>query len=257
MRQLERHQQILNHLTHNETLTLEDAIEMFQASPATLRRDFNRLAEQGRAERVRGGLRQLRPIDGDMVPFVLREVRQAREKAGIAAYAAGLLQPGNVVIVDGGTTTFFLSRHLPEIPLRVITNSLRLAATLEERRRHHSPLEIYLTGGYLYPHSGLLVGPSSLTSLSQYHAHWAFLSVGGITTGGVSNTNELVVETERVMIANADRVAVLADHTKIGIHAMCHVCALEEIDVLITNAHPESHDALDRFREAGVDVRVV
>ncbi len=87
--------------------------------------------------------------------------------------------------------------------MRIITNSVGLVAQLEARGKMHPQLEIYVTGGVLYPRSGLLLGPRTEASISEYHAHWAFLSAGGMTERGSFNTNELVVGTERAMIRSA------------------------------------------------------
>ncbi|MCL5270701.1 MAG: DeoR/GlpR family DNA-binding transcription regulator [bacterium] len=251
---LARHEQILSILGEHDVLSVTDAVARLGASPATIRRDFHHLAERGLVVRARGGVKVARPEPDDMVPFALREVRFADEKKALARHAAGLLAPGDTVLVDGGTTTFMLAAALPPISLRVITNSVRLAAALEELVPDRARLEIYLTGGFLYPNSGLLLGPSAQASLAQYHAHWAFLSVGGITAEGIYNTSEWVVETERVMMASADRVAILADHSKIGRHAMCRVAGLDRIGLLITDAWPANREALEEYRAGGVEV---
>jgi DeoR/GlpR family transcriptional regulator of sugar metabolism len=249
-----RHERILKALGGQETLSLDRAVALTRSSPATVRRDFADLAERDLVQRFRGGIR--RPgTSGSMVPFALRQVQFSGEKQRLAQHAVGLLRPGDVVIIDGGTTTFHLGSVLPAMPLRVITNSLRLASVLDEPSRRAAGLEIFLTGGFLYPEAGgLLVGPGAHSSLEQYHAHWAFLSVGGITSEGLFNTNEMVVQTERRMIACADRVAVLADHSKLGQHAMCHVCGLDEVDLLITSSPPGSRAALRPLRSRGLSV---
>lgn len=257
MIQLERHERIIAYLSQHDVISVSDAVRLFQASPATIRRDFNEMAQQNLVRRVRGGIKIAKPLAGDILPFSLREVRYSLEKEALCARAVQMLRPGEVVIIDGGTTTFFMSAHLPDFPLRIISNSLRLAAALEERRVERSNLEVYITGGYLYPNSGVLLGPNSVSSLQQYHAHIAFVSVGGITENGISNTNELVVETERTMLEHANRVIVLADHSKLGVHAMCHVCALDQIDVLITDDWPDSQPLLRKIAEAGVEVVTV
>lgn len=257
MIQLERHERIIAYLTQHEVLSVADAVTIFNASPATIRRDFNEMAQQNLVRRVRGGIKIAKPLAGDVLPFALRELRYSQEKEALAESAAGLLRPGEVVIIDGGTTTYFLSHYLPDFPLRVITNSLRLAAALEEKRMDRATLEVYITGGYLYPNSGLLLGPNSVSSLQQYHAHWAFIAVGGINEHGISNTNELVVETERMMIEHADKVVILADHSKIGKHAMCTVCGIDMIDILITDVFPENDPVLKKIAEAGVEILTV
>lgn len=250
-----RHDQILKLLAKVGSLTVEQAVEQFAASLATVRRDFNELADAGLVQRVRGGIRLL---EGDQSrPFSFREIQFREEKLMIARQAATMLAPGNVVFIDGGTTTLQLASCLPPIPLRVITNSLRLAAAMESSASNRATQELFLTGGFLFPGSGLLVGPSAQNGLSQYHANWAMLSVSGISESGFYNDNEHVVESERVMIANADRVVVLADHSKIGKHAMCHISDLTQIDVLVTDANPTSHPQLREFQDAGVEVVTV
>lgn len=252
MMQSTRRERMIEHLHGNAVLRVEEAVQLFSASPATVRRDFKSLAELGMAQRVHGGVRLCKPAPWEMQPFQVREVLHAREKHAIAERAAKLLRPGDVFMVDGGTTTSMLGGCIPDFPLRLITNSVRLASILEDRHAGHSRLEIYLTGGILYPHSGLLVGPTAKASLAQYHAQWAFLSVGGIDETGLSNTNEMVMENERVMISSAETVVVLADHSKIGKRAMCSVAGLGDIDILLTDECPEDEPVLRRIEEAGV-----
>jgi DeoR/GlpR family transcriptional regulator of sugar metabolism len=257
MIQLKRIQAIIDHLSKSQILSVEDAVRVFKSSPATIRRDFNKLADEELVERVHGGVRLIEKGPGEMLPFELREIQHSEEKRAIAAKAAELLQPRDVAIIDGGTTTAMLGACIPDIQLRIITNSVRLATILDSRPHHQARLEVYLTGGILYPHSGLLLGPTTRASVSQYHAQWAFLSVGGITEKGISNTNELVAEAERAMIASAEKVVILADYSKIGRHAMCDVCPLSDIHVLITNDWADNAPTLDKIAAAGVRITTV
>jgi DeoR/GlpR family transcriptional regulator of sugar metabolism len=248
----ERDDRILALLAEKSFLSVEDAAALTKSSLATVRRDFQRLSDTRKIERVRGGARPIR--SEPMTPFALREVQYSREKEMLARAAAELLSPNDVLIIDGGTTTFHLGRCLPDIPLRIITNSLRLASVLDDQSRTRTGLEVYLTGGYLYPNSGLLVGPGAQASLAQYHAQWALLSVGGVSEEGFFNTSEVVVETERRMIEHADRVIVLADHSKIDKRSMCQVCPLADVDYLITDANPATTAALRRLGNAGLQI---
>jgi DeoR/GlpR family transcriptional regulator of sugar metabolism len=250
----ERRERIINYLSHHEVLSVQDAIECFDASPATIRRDFNEMAQQGLVNRIHGGIKISKAMAGDILPFNLREDRYSAEKEALCIQAAKLLYPGDAVIIDGGTTPYFIATHLPDFPLRVITNSLRLAATLEAGRMQRMNMDIYITGGNLYPNSGVLLGPNAVASLKQYHANWAILSVGGITEQEVSNTNDLVVETERTMLDHADQVMVLADHSKLGLRAMTHLCGLDRIHYLITDNWPASKPLLDKIADMGVKV---
>lgn len=245
----ERHQRLIDSLAERRFLDLETAMQLTSASVATVRRDFAMLAEQGVAQRFRGGIRL--PATDAMLPFVFRDHRFAEEKQRLARRAVALLRPGDVVFIDGGTTTAHLAAAMPNLPLRVITNSLRLAAILDDRARS-TGLEVFVTGGSLYPKSGLLVGPSAGISIMQYRANWAFLSVGGITAEGLFNTNEQVVETERRMIACAEKIVVLADHSKLARQAMCAVCPLSDIDYLYAEPSPALDSLRPALREAEV-----
>jgi DeoR/GlpR family transcriptional regulator of sugar metabolism len=255
--QQQRFSRILAHLAAHEFLSGGEAARLLQASPATVRRDFRDLAAQGLVHRSRGGVRRAGPAVDGMSPFPLREVRFSKEKAALARHAAGLLRPSDVVMVDGGTTTYHLAASLPAFPLRVITNSLRLAAALSEHGWQRRALEVFLTGGYLYPQASILLGPQAVNALSQYHAHWCFLSAEGVSEAGLSNTNEMVVEVERVMMARAGKVVVLADHSKLGVRSMAHLCRLEDIDLLVTDAHPASAEFLAHARGVGIEVAEV
>lgn len=254
MRQNDRQEEILRYLSENDYLSVDTAIELFSASPATVRRDFTELAANGKAERVRGALRKIASESGNMPPFALREVRHSKEKTAMAKFAVTLLRPGDVLIVDGGTSTFHLAHFLPEFSLKIITNSIRLAMFLDEKYSDRNNLEVFLTGGFLYPKSYLLTGLQTKISLNQYHAGWTFLSAGGINTVGVSNNNELAVESEQVMIENSDKVVVIADHSKIGRQAMCQICRLDKIDYLITDNFPENETILKDIEAHGVQV---
>jgi DeoR/GlpR family transcriptional regulator of sugar metabolism len=251
---VERHDHLVNLLRDKEFLGIEEACAAVGASPATIRRDFGELVAQGRVERLRGGVSRPRRDALAMVPFAAREMQCAAEKSAIARVAASLLAPGDAVFVDGGTSTLHLASHLGAVPARVITNSLRLAAAIGATT-YASPVEVHCTGGYLLARGGLLIGPQARAGIAAYHARWAFLSVGGVGPDGVFNTDELVQDVEREMIAHADRVVVLADHSKIGARSLCRVCDLARVHELITDAAAPA-ESLDAIRAAGVAVRI-
>jgi len=248
----ERHERIIQAVAQNRTLSVRRAIDLTGASEITIRRDFTQLAGNGSVERFRGGIGLL--VGEKMSPFSFRKIRFSAEKAAIAKLAASRLKSGDTLFVDGGTTTCHLAGCIPDIPLSIFTNSLRFVEAMETRKTVSSRQEIHLTGGLLYPKSGLLVGPGVLQGLQKYHAKWAFISVGGITEQGLFNTNERVVEAERSMIRHADQVVVLADHSKIGNYAMCAICELDQVDTLITDADPECSTLLPRLQKAGITV---
>lgn len=255
--QQQRYDRIISHLAAHEFLSVPEAAHLLGTSPATVRRDFSDLAERKLLEKTRGGARRATAVPDGMSPFLLREVRFSREKDLLMRCAVSFLSPADVVFVDGGTTTFHMAGCLPPFPLRLVTNSLRLAAALDQTSAKTPNLEVFLTGGYLYPQASLLLGPQTVSSFSHYHARWMFLSCEGISPAGLSNTNEMVVEVERMMISRADKVVVVADHSKLGVRSMCHLCGLGEIDILITDAQGTEATVLQECRKEGVEVILV
>lgn len=249
----ERHQLLLKALQSREFLSSDEICRVADVSIATARRDCAELVASGLVERHRGGIGRLRRDGLAMAPFAVREMRQAAEKSAIAAAAAARLGAGDAVFVDGGTSTLHLAMHLGAAPVRVITNSLRLAAAISGGT-YANPIEVLVTGGYLLARGGMLIGPQARSGVEAYRARWAFLSAGGVGPEGVFNTDELVQDVERSMIAGAERVAVLADHTKIGARALCRVCDLARIHLLITDRHSASAAVVQRIRDSGVEV---
>jgi DeoR/GlpR family transcriptional regulator of sugar metabolism len=248
----ERHDQMIRAVSERRTLSMRRAQELTAASEITIRRDFAILAETGVVERHRGGIGL--PSGGQMSPFAFRQVRFSEEKAALARRAVGLLKPDDALFVDGGTTTYHLATCLPDIPLQIFTNSLRFADAMGTRKALKSTQNVHLSGGKVYMRGGLLVGPGAVHGLEQYHAKWAFLSVAGITEQGFYNTDEEIAAAERAMICNADKVVVLADHSKIGNYALCSICPLDHVDYLITDADPEGSTLLAKLVRKGITV---
>ena len=257
MVQVQRFQRVLEHLEKKEILTVEEAVSLLGASAPTVRRDFKLLAKEQLIQRFRGGIKLVKYPVWEMTPVEFREVQHPLEKQALAEKAAELLCPGDVVIIDGGTTTAMMSEFIPDFQLQIITNSVRLVSALETRHHMRLNLSIYMTGGALHPHSGILLGPTTEATISQYHAGRAFLSVGGITDSHIYNTNELVVGTERAIIDAAETTVILADHSKIGKRAFSPVATLDKVDTLITDQFPENEEMLRKIENAGVHVITV
>ncbi len=244
MRPLERQRALLALLERQGDVTVEEACRTLRISPATARRDFVELVQRGAAEKTWGGLRRHAALPaGDMIPSSLREGFNTREKDAIAATACAMVEDGDVLIIDGGTTTLAMARHLANRSVRILTNSILIAHRIDSLRTAASGAEVFLTGGFLYPGSGLLVGPEAAESIARYHARLAFLSIGGLDALGGTNTNQLVVEGERAMLKSAQRVVVLADHGKWSRQEMVRAFIWEDIHELITDeAVPEGTD---------------
>jgi DeoR/GlpR family transcriptional regulator of sugar metabolism len=260
MQQRERFREIKKYLMSNIELSVQEACELYQASPATIRRDFNQLAEDGEVIKTWGGIKLppvAMPLEGLTSPAYRKGVRE-NEKRKIAEKAASLVEDGDVILIDGGTTTYYMTSFLTAKNIRVITNSILIAHKIDQdRQAKFGNAEVFITGGFIYPHSGLLVGPQAIANIQQYHANKAFLSVGGIDLEMASNSNQLIVESEQAIIQQSEKIIMLADSSKFGKKSMVKLCELEEIDILITDYTENNEALIGQIRNRNVSVMEV
>jgi DeoR/GlpR family transcriptional regulator of sugar metabolism len=135
-------------------------------------------------------------------------------------------------LLDGGTTTLEVARLLVGRPLQIVTNSLPIANLFANSRE----TDLVILGGYVYPRTGVALGPVTVRMMQDIHVHQTILSVGGVTSKGLFNSNMLLVETELQMMRCADEVVVVADHTKIGRQALAFLCPFSSIDTFIVDS---------------------
>ncbi|MCC5836007.1 MAG: DeoR/GlpR transcriptional regulator [Opitutales bacterium] len=240
----ERQRQIVLLLEKLGDVSLEKVCREFGVSPATGRRDFSDIAGRGLASKTWGGLRRVgneerspRVLSGS---FSTRQEKYHQSKKLIAEAAAALVEEGDVISIDGGSTTLFIADFLADKRIRVLTNSVPLALRIDERRSRPGGAEVFLTGGFLYPETGLLVGPQTVKNLLEYNVRYAFLSCGGLDEVGGMNTNQMVVESERVMIAQSEQAVVLADSSKWSRNDMVRAWEWNEVSALITTSGDEN-----------------
>jgi DeoR family transcriptional regulator, fructose operon transcriptional repressor len=227
----ERRQRVLDLVSRKGFVGLAELARAIRVSQSTIRRDLEFLHQQGRLRRTHGGA--MSPGEDDTLPALEeRSARQIEEKRQIAQAAAARIRDGDAILLDGGTTTLEVARLLIGRRLQIVTNSLPIAQLFASNRE----TELIMLGGYVYPRTGVALGPLTVRMLPDIHVHQTILSVGGITAKGLFNSNVLLVETERQMMRSADEVVVVADHTKIGRPALAFLCELSAVDTLIVDA---------------------
>lgn len=245
----ERRQRVLDLVSKRGFVALSDLAEAIEVSESTIRRDIDYWHQQGVLRPTRGGAVYIG--NGSNLPSLEeRSAAQLEEKRAIARVAAARIQDGDTVLLDGGTTTLEVARLLVGRAVQIVTNSLPIASLFSSRHE----ADLVLLGGYVYPRTGVALGPLTIRMMQDLHVHQAVLSVSGITERGLFNSNLLLVETERQMMRCADEVVVVADHTKIGRPALAFLCELAAIDTLIVDAGltPQQRQLLDQ-----TDVRVL
>jgi DeoR family transcriptional regulator, fructose operon transcriptional repressor len=207
-----------------------------RVSSSTIRRDLEALEQQGLVRRTHGGVVWLgnpNSNTGASRPYAFdqRMGYQHDAKRAIARAARSLVQPGQTILIDGGTTTFYLAQELLGQPLQLVTNSLPIANLF----LNDDHVELILTGGLMYPRYGVLLGPTAENVLATIHTKTLFLSVAGIHNGSLYNQNLLLVQSEQRMMAQAQEVILLADSSKFGQQALARLCELSEVDVVVTD----------------------
>lgn len=226
----ERRQRVLDLVSHRGFVTLGDLADAVQASESTIRRDLDYWHQQGLLKRTHGGAVFLG--DSSSLPaWEERSARQREEKRILARAVADRIKDGDAILLDGGTTTLEIARLLIERPVQLVTNSLPIAALLSSS----SPSDLVFLGGYVYPKTSVALGPMTIQALQDVHVNQAVMSVSGVTTKGLFNSNLLLVETERQMMRCADEVVIAVDHTKIGRPALAFLCELSAVDTLIVD----------------------
>jgi DeoR family transcriptional regulator, fructose operon transcriptional repressor len=229
-----RRVEILDIVERNGFASLHELVEHLGASESTVRRDLEYLDGLGHIRRLRGGA----AYTGESItPFEERTDKAKSQKQQIARYIASRIQPGETVLLDGGTTTLEVARCLQHKSLQVVTNSLPIANLLVNAPE----IELIFVGGYLYPRTGVALGAVATAALQQLHVGTLIMSVGGMTEKGLFNSNTLLVEAERQMIAAAERVIVAMDSGKLGRSALVHLCELSAVDEMVIDAGCDEH----------------
>ena len=244
----ERRQRVLELVGSRGFIALQDLAREIQVSESTLRRDLEFWHQQGQLRRTHGGAIYL----GDATPLPELEERSSRqleEKQAVARTAAGRIKDGETVLLDGGTTTLEVARMLVGRPLQIVTNSLPIANLFACR----AETDLVFLGGFVYPRTGVALGPPTVRMMQDLNVQQTILSVGGLDARGLYNSNLLLVDCERQMMRCAEEVVVVADHTKVGRSALAFLCEWAEIDTLILDPElTESQSAL--LRATGVRV---
>ena len=226
----QRRTRLVELVRQNGFAALPDLANELQVSESTVRRDLDYLEETGVARRTHGGVCYTGPSP-KLPHFDCRQSLQWDKKRQIAAAAGRLVEDGDTVLLDGGSTTYELAQVLVDRPLQVVTNSLPVATLFSASDN----VDLVLVGGYVHSRTGVSLGPYANEMLAELNVRRAILSVAGINDRGYYNSNLLLVETERAMMKAADEAIVVADSTKFGRTSLARLCGLGETDVLVTD----------------------
>lgn len=231
LRKDERRARILEALRYTPHLRIASLAERFGVTTETVRRDLDALSAMGLVNRAHGGA-VARPM-GVQPTISEREQATVTERRNIAARAATLVAPGQVAMIDAGSTTTQLAWQLSGNPidaLTVITNSYPVAAALAPSRTR-----VIVCPGEYNGREGGVFGQDTAEFLKRFHANVAFIGASGLSAGGITDVNREAAWVKRAMIERCERIYLLVDHTKFSVHVLEVVATLDALDGIVTD----------------------
>lgn len=244
----ERKEYLLKLLAEQGRIEAKTVAASLKLSEDTIRRDLRELAAAGKLQRVHGGALPSSPAEADLS---VRQGIASQSKQQVGRTAAALIQPGEVVIVDGGTTAMQLIKHLPQNQQNtVITHSPTIAAALE----HHLSITVVMIGGTLFRHSMVNVGAAAIDAMSHIRADTFFMGVTGIDVDAGLSTGDL--EEAHIKKALSQRAAdtiVMASKEKLNVASPFVVMPLQHASgVVLDYSAPKS--IVRQIRKCGLKV---
>lgn len=249
--QHQRHAQIAALLRHEGTVRIATLAKAFDVTTETVRRDLDELAESGVLKRTYGGgaSRSLTDEPG----IGVRSRTHAVERGMIARAAARMVEPGDALMIDCGSTTRLFAQMLAarELRLTVVTNCLPVAKALGANPHCRT---ILCCGDYVAGEDGVY-GAVAGEFIRRFKANKAFIGAGGVTREGVTDADSLGCSIKRAMMESAEQSILLVDSSKYDVVQFERVCALTEIDAMVSEARPPKPLAAS-LKSAGVHVVV-
>lgn len=237
---VKRRKAILDLLEITREVYIDDLKERFGVSEVTIRKDLQAMEDSKILIRARGGAMKIQ--SGVGVDFRISEKHKINfhQKILIGKTATTLINPGDTIIIDSGTTTMEMANQLPkDIELTVITNAVNIANILSG----HPNINVIVPGGFLRKNSLSLVGPLAEQTLHSFHVDKAFLGVDGIDVrSGFYTPNLEEAFLNRIMIEIADQTIILADSSKFQRKSLNFICGLNDISSLITDSGVTKED---------------
>jgi DeoR family ulaG and ulaABCDEF operon transcriptional repressor len=256
MHAAEREQAILDLLQQRGFIAFRELEKRVDASAATLRRDLERMASEGRISRVRGGAKLVseranaNAIPSRLlgVPFHENIARHRKQKEAIGKAAAALCSPGSAVMIDGGSTTLQMCRHLDGLNLQVLTNSLHIVSGLLPQQG----TRVLVPGGSVFREQNIILTAAGDDTMPRFHAPKLFMGAAAVGVQGVMQADVVLVAAERRLIERAEELILLVDSSKFQGSGNV-VCDLKEIDVVVTDSGVSKKD-LAMLQSAGIKV---
>ncbi|MEK5334118.1 DeoR/GlpR family DNA-binding transcription regulator [Lysinibacillus sp. FSL W8-0992] len=247
---LERQQHILQYVRNNKVVKLVTLTKEFNVSMETIRRDIQLLVQEKKIEKFYGGVKYIEPVEGLMDN---RLTQQLTEKIAIAKACASLVDDGDCIFIDSGTTTYQMTPFLlGKEKLTVVTNSLPVAFDLIG-----SNIEVMIIGGKIRHSEKSVTSNDFLFRFEHLNINKAFICASGVTLEkGISDFSLEEAMTRKQLINISQTVYVATDSSKFNKDVAIQVCPLNQVDKIITD-NKLSKDMLKQYNEAGIKLEIV
>ena len=257
MHAAERDRIILSLLDDHGFVSFRELTHRLAASPATLRRDLERLQAGGKLLRVRGGAQSSSLGDPSRnahlqgVPFHENINRNRAAKEAIGRAAANLCQPNDAVIIDGGSTTLQMCPYLEHLNLQVLTNSLHIVSTLLQQ----PGTNVSIPGGVVFREQNIVLDPFEDVKPRSFHASRMFVGAAAVSRFGLMQSDIILVQAERKLLSLTDKVVALVDSSKFRASAGHTLCELARVHTLVTDSGIDA-ESRDMVEAAGIELIV-
>lgn len=249
MFQIERQEKILQYINKKKKAHIKELSDVFDVSKVTIRRDLDELADKGLIIKTHGGVMSIMNKFSYEIPYSSKSEinNEAKKKIGIAA--AKLVDDGDIVIIDSGSTTLEVARNIKSQNITVLTNDIKIS--MEIAQIHNAKLIV--AGGVLNESVYTLTGSQTVDTFKKVHVNKTFLGCDAFDlTYGITNRTMQEVEVKKSMIDAAEEVIVVTDSSKLNKKVFCFLCEISEIDKLIIDQIDES--LKKELEEKGVEV---
>lgn len=231
-----RRKKIKELLMAQKSVKVADLVSIFNVSEETIRRDLNYLEKQGLVKKIYGGailVDELISTMDKIPPVQKRQSQFYQEKNAIGKKALELVKEKQIVILDAGTTTWCVAKHLKNLKgMTFVTNGLNVAEECSKSNDSH----VFLIGGKLIKKSMSLVGPQAMNELRKYNANIVFLGATGVSLEkGFTSSDIYEAEVKRAMVSAAQKVAIVVDHSKFEKQGLVSFSNIKDVDVIITS----------------------
>ena len=247
---IERRNEILLKLQEERKVVVSDLSQQYNVTEETIRRDLEKLENEGLAKKTYGGAVLNDSFNTDL-PYTVRKKANVESKQRIAEVIAAMIEDGDHLILDASSTALFIAKRMKDKKnITVITNSVEILLELSDR----NGWKILSTGGRLTEGGLALVGYQAERMVSTFHVDYAIFSCKGMDQErGLTDANESDAQIKKMIVKAAKKSILAVDHSKFDKISFTQVCELSEIDMVVTDKEP-SESWKQTLASAGIEL---